>query len=76
MHGFSINVSNELAGFRRIVPCGIDETDRDVVTLQQLLEDAAAGVEVDSVKQQVLHVFSEYFRVEYEHAGLDALDSR
>jgi lipoyl(octanoyl) transferase len=62
MHGFSINVNNDLAGFGRIVPCGIDEKDRDVVTLKQLLGDA----HINNVKQQVLDVFANNFEVDIQ----------
>lgn len=67
MHGFSINVNNDLAGFSRIVPCGIDEEDRDVVTLQQLLGEA----DVEKIKQQVLRVFADHFEVEFQLATLE-----
>ena len=39
MHGFSINVTPDLAAFGRIVPCGIE--DRGVTSVQQLLDEGA-----------------------------------
>jgi lipoyl(octanoyl) transferase len=58
-HGFALNVDPEMAGFSRIVPCGI--SDRGVTSLEQLL--AAAPVRAD-VEARMLAHFAEVFDVE------------
>jgi len=35
MHGFAVNCDNSLAGFRRIVPCGI--SDAGVTTVSEVI---------------------------------------
>jgi lipoyl(octanoyl) transferase len=58
-HGFALNVDPLMAGFRRIVPCGI--SDRGVTSLEQLLGSAPARAAVEA---RVLAHFAEVFDVE------------
>jgi lipoyl(octanoyl) transferase len=57
MHGFALNVCPDLAGFDRIVPCGI--ADHPVGSLAQFVP----GVTVDQVRPQVAEAFAEVFQV-------------
>ena len=56
MHGFAVNCDNTLAGFRRIVPCGI--TDAGVTTVSEVL---GADVSPADLVPTIEHVF----RAEY-----------
>jgi lipoyl(octanoyl) transferase len=58
MHGFSLNVCPDLAGFAAIVPCGI--RDRPVGTLQQFLPQ----ITMQETYQDIQTAFSEVFEVE------------
>ena len=49
MHGLALNVSNDLAPFRQIVPCGIP---KQVTSMQQELNQAIAVMAVADVLQQ------------------------
>lgn len=57
MHGFALNVTNDLKLFDEITACGIE--GRGVCSLKQLVP----GVEMDTVRNQVLEAFSEVFQV-------------
>ena len=57
MHGFALNVCPDLAGFDRIVPCGI--ADRPVGSVAQFVPDVA----IAQVRQDVTIAFAEVFGV-------------
>lgn len=57
MHGFALNVCPDLAGFDRIVPCGIP--DKPVGSLKQFVPD----ISVEQVKEEVAKAFAEVFEV-------------
>ncbi|MEX8031918.1 lipoyl(octanoyl) transferase LipB [Microbacterium sp. 20-116] len=56
MHGFAVNCDNTLAGFRRIVPCGI--TDAGVTTVSEVL-----GADVSPA--DLVPTIERVFRAEY-----------
>lgn len=60
MHGFALNVSNDLHLFQTIVPCGI--ADRPVTSMQQIL---GHEVPMESVKQSVVKAFEEVFELHF-----------
>ncbi|ACK66875.1 lipoate-protein ligase B [Rippkaea orientalis PCC 8801] len=58
MHGFSLNVSPDLEGFKRIVPCGLK--DRPVGSLAQFIPN----INFSQVRQDIALTFAEVFQVE------------
>jgi lipoyl(octanoyl) transferase len=73
LHGFALNVSNDLAPFELIVPCGIENVMMTSVAEELLRSDAPAlGAEV---RQEIVRAFAEVFgyeRVEDRDPGLVA----
>jgi lipoyl(octanoyl) transferase len=62
LHGFALNVSNDLAPFELIVPCGIENVMMTSVAEELLRSDAATlGTEV---RQEVVRAFAEVFGYE------------
>jgi len=64
MHGFALNVNNDLRLFQTIVPCGI--TDRPVTSLQQALGRA---VPMERVKNAVARAFERVFGFRFGDEG-------
>jgi lipoyl(octanoyl) transferase len=60
MHGFALNVSMDLSGFNRIVPCGI--TNCQVCNLNQFVPD----VKFEKVKEAIAQTFAEIFDLEMQ----------
>ncbi|MCS6918142.1 MAG: lipoyl(octanoyl) transferase LipB, partial [Fimbriimonadales bacterium] len=60
MHGFALNVNNDLRLFSTIVPCGI--ADRPVTSMAQALGRA---VPMDAVKRSVVGAFEEVFQLRF-----------
>jgi lipoyl(octanoyl) transferase len=62
MHGFAFNVNTDLDYFKNIIPCGIDEGDKDVTSLA-----AELGREMDfeEVKTVLKQHFAELFGFEF-----------
>ena len=58
MHGFALNVCPDMSGFKRIVPCGID--DKPVGSLQEFIPN----ITVERVKKDVAEAFASVFQVE------------
>ncbi len=58
MHGFALNVNNDLSLFGLIVPCGI--TDRGVTSIRRLL---GAPVPMEEVKARVAQQFEAVFEM-------------
>jgi len=67
MHGFALNVCPELAGFDRIVPCGI--ADKRVGSLAQFVPE----VTVAAVVPEVVRAFADCFEVAIELTEIDDL---
>lgn len=62
MHGFAFNVNTDLGYFRHIVPCGINDKDKDVTSLAKELGHA---VDENEVKEKLRHHFAELFGFEF-----------
>lgn len=63
MHGLALNVSTDLAMFNHIVPCGIDDADKGLCSMESLLGEKP---EMSSVKQKLMKHFQKIFRYEYK----------
>ncbi len=61
MHGFAFNVNTDLDYFTYIVPCGIEEDDKEVTSLAK---EVGTEMDYEEVKSRVLHHFKELFQVE------------
>jgi lipoyl(octanoyl) transferase len=61
MHGFALNVCNDLRPYDLILPCGIDDKDLGVSTMARELH---RPITVDEVKPVLLHAFSQAFDVD------------
>ena len=59
MHGFALNISNDLSYFNHIVPCGIP--DKSITSVEKEL---GRTLSIAEVKQKVLQNFSNVFGVE------------
>jgi len=62
MHGFAFNVNTDLSYFRNIVPCGIDEGDKDVTSLAAEL---GREMDIEEVKEKLKNKFAELFGFEF-----------
>lgn len=62
MHGLAFNVNTGLEMFDHIIPCGIQDNDKSVTSLQQEL---GVKLDIDAVKDQIINAFSEQFEFEY-----------
>ena len=71
MHGLAFNVQPDLQHFRNIVPCGIDEPDKDVTSLARELD---RPVDIEEVKNGLKAHFAELFG--FEWAALPAADAQ
>ncbi len=60
MHGFALNVNSDLGYFNWMIPCGIK--DKAVTSLN--LELGKQDVDVNEVKEKLLHHFSALFKAE------------
>ena len=61
MHGLAFNVNTDLSYFGNIVPCGIDEPDRGVTSMQRELGHA---LDLEEVKAVLLARFRDLFGFE------------
>ena len=63
MHGFAFNVNSDLSYFKNIVPCGINEPDKDVTSLQKEL---GREIDITEVKEKLKSHFASVFEFDYE----------
>ncbi|HMQ50410.1 MAG TPA: lipoyl(octanoyl) transferase LipB [Saprospiraceae bacterium] len=62
LHGFAFNINTQLDHFHNIVPCGINEPDKDVTSLAKEL---GHQVPITEVKLLLKRFFAEKFDFEY-----------
>ena len=62
MHGFAFNVQTDLNYFKNIIPCGIQEADKDVTSLEKEL---GKKIEMTKVKNRLKFHFKEIFEFEF-----------
>jgi len=62
MHGFAFNINTDLAYFRNIIPCGINDSNKAVTSLAIEL---GKEIDMNHVKKQLLFHFSEVFGLKY-----------
>jgi len=58
MHGFALNVNTDLTYFNHIIPCGIQDDDKEVTSMAKEL---GAAVDEQKVKEKIVHYFAELF---------------
>ncbi|MEL6926571.1 MAG: lipoyl(octanoyl) transferase LipB [Bacteroidota bacterium] len=58
MHGFALNANTELQFFRNIVPCGINDEDKEVTSLAKEL---GTTIDMDILKKKLRYHFAELF---------------
>ena len=58
MHGFAFNVNTDLDYFNYIVPCGINDQDKEVTSLKKELNET---IDIEQVKERLKYHFSELF---------------
>jgi lipoyl(octanoyl) transferase len=58
MHGFALNVNNDLALFNHIIPCGIQEKDKSVTSIEnELGRHVEVGTVKEILQQQFIRIF-------------------
>ena len=62
MHGFGLNVNPDLSHFNMIVPCGINESDKKVTSISELL---GKQVEVQELEARMKDICAQLFNLEY-----------
>ncbi|MCO6488415.1 MAG: lipoyl(octanoyl) transferase LipB [Phaeodactylibacter sp.] len=62
MHGFAFNVNTQLSHFKNIIPCGIDDKDKDVTSLSRELGREA---DIGEVKEKLRWHFADLFGFEF-----------
>ena len=62
MHGFAFNVNPTLDHFNNIIPCGIQDQDKDVTSMALELEEP---VDIEVVKEKLKAHYAELFQFQY-----------
>ena len=68
LHGFALNISNDLVPFSRIVPCGLEGC-----RMTSMAEVRQQPVSVHVVAEELAKVFSTVFHMEWTHLCPDAV---
>jgi lipoyl(octanoyl) transferase len=70
MHGLAFNLKTDLSHFNYIIPCGINDQDRDVCSLEQIL---GYSVDRESFTQKFLTHFGDLFEAEMSFEKQDQI---
>lgn len=62
MHGFAFNVNTNLEHFSHIIPCGIDDQDKDVTSMAKEL---GRTIDIEEVKAKLRKHYAILFEYEY-----------
>lgn len=71
MHGFSLNVNNDVSPFQLITPCGIQG-----VRVTSIEAMARKNIRVETVCRELVNHYSELFRVQMVSIGIKAMMQR
>lgn len=63
MHGFALNVNTDLSYFKNIVPCGINQSDKEVTSMRSELGKA---LDINRVKEVLKSNFKEIFDFDWK----------
>lgn len=63
MHGFALNVNTDLSLFDNIVPCGIEDKDKEVTSIEKEL---GRKMDMQEVKRKLKSIFAAEFNFEYQ----------
>ena len=63
MHGFAFNVNTDLNFFKNMIPCGIDDPEKDVTSLSKEL---GREIDMEEVKKRLRKHFAGIFDFEYK----------
>nr|HMP32620.1 lipoyl(octanoyl) transferase [Saprospiraceae bacterium] len=64
MHGFAFNVNTDLQYFNYIIPCGIDDSDKEVTSLAKELRK---NVDINQVKTNLKWHLKDIFAFDFEN---------
>lgn len=67
MHGLAFNVNTNLSYFQNIIPCGINDEDKEVSSMQTEL---GVPIDCDSVKEKLREKFVDIFDIELIRANV------
>ena len=67
MHGLALNVNTRLSHFDNIVPCGIQEQNKEVTSMEK---ETGRPLDIEKVKDKLRLYFSELFGFEYEKSEI------
>ncbi len=72
LHGFAFNVSTDISYFDAIIPCGIEDEDKSVTSLEK---EISTKISMNEVKLKLLNHFSDIFKFDYEEKSLQEIEN-
>ena len=68
LHGFAFNISTDISYFDAIIPCGIEDADKSVTSLEI---ETGTKISMRELKEKLLQHFSDIFGFEFESKSLE-----